>query len=581
MHEIDMMLKLQLEGKHDEARALSDKLEKIGEKEILDPRGKNTQDIWFRHCFNRGWFLIQDGDYQAGCQLLEHGRFLSVYGSPPLKTDAPIFNPSEHSIVGKSIIISLEGGYGDEIIHARFATSFKNLGASKVYLAAAPELVSVLERIQGVDAVILRNQAHTVQHDFWVPGFSAGWIAGHTFDNFPGNPYLTPRQESVEIWKQIIKADEGKIKVGIRWAGNPKFEHQQFRRFPEQFMTNLKNYPELQVYSLQRDHNVVQLPEGITDLQHFLLSWEDTMAAIANLDIVITSCTSIAHLSAAMGKETWVMVPILPYHTWTYHAPESNTSPYYTVAKIFRQRDAKSWNSTFQEMYSALEQRFNLQHIDMPSCDKQLKKLNLGCGVLKFEGFDNVDKNPLVKPDQTVDLNTFPWPWQDNTYSHIIAKDILEFIGDKPSDIIDVIKEMYRVSENGAVWEIQAPHWNSDFAKDNPEHKRAITVEMFNMFNKKKVFENYQNGDNKTTLAFDHDVDIEVCDVNFDYSPPFAERIKEKKVQPDELKYAVNHLYNAAVSTKILIQVHKPGRYDHKEYVDLVNSMNNKYGQLS
>jgi len=125
MHEIDLELKLQLEGKHKEARAISDRLQEIGPDKILDPFGKNTQDIWFRHSFNRGWFLLQDGLYQEGCKLLEHGRFLNVYGSPPLKTDAPIFNPEKDDIKGKSIIISLEGGYGDEIIHARFAKSFK------------------------------------------------------------------------------------------------------------------------------------------------------------------------------------------------------------------------------------------------------------------------------------------------------------------------------------------------------------------------------------------------------------------------------------------------------------------------
>ena len=112
MHEIDRMLKCQLEGDHVTARELSDKLESIGADKILDAKGVNTEDIWMRHCFNRGWFMIQDGDYQKGCQLLENGRFLSVYGSPPLKTDAPIFNPSTHSIKGKSIIVSLEGGYG-------------------------------------------------------------------------------------------------------------------------------------------------------------------------------------------------------------------------------------------------------------------------------------------------------------------------------------------------------------------------------------------------------------------------------------------------------------------------------------
>ena len=109
MHDIDLMLQLQLEGKHEQARAISDKLEKLGPKGVLDPFGKNTEDIWMRHCFNRGWFMIQDGDYQKGCQLLENGRFLSVYGSPPLKTKAPIYNPAQNDIKDKSIIISLEG----------------------------------------------------------------------------------------------------------------------------------------------------------------------------------------------------------------------------------------------------------------------------------------------------------------------------------------------------------------------------------------------------------------------------------------------------------------------------------------
>ena len=227
MHEIDQMLQLQLEGRHTEARVLSDKLEAIGPDKIQDPKGQNTQDIWMRHCFNRGWFLIQQGDYQKGSQLLENGRFLNVYGSPPLMTNAPLYNPQAHDIRGKSIIVSLEGGYGDEIIHARFAQSFKALGADKVYLAAAPELVSIFSRIEGVDGVILRNQANTVAHDYWIPGFSAGWVAGHTFDNFPNKPYLTARPESVQVWQSLITSD--KIKVGIRWAGNPKFEHQQFK----------------------------------------------------------------------------------------------------------------------------------------------------------------------------------------------------------------------------------------------------------------------------------------------------------------------------------------------------------------
>jgi hypothetical protein len=129
MHDIDNELKLMLEGKFEEARAISDKLEELGPKGIPDLQGNpGNPEMWTRHCFNRGWFLIQDGDYQKGSQLLESGRFVNSYGSGPLKTNAPIFNPQEHDIKGKSIIISLEGGFGDEIIHARFANSYKKLG---------------------------------------------------------------------------------------------------------------------------------------------------------------------------------------------------------------------------------------------------------------------------------------------------------------------------------------------------------------------------------------------------------------------------------------------------------------------
>ena len=112
------------------------------------------------------------------------------------------------------------------------------------------------------------------------------------------------------IWKNIINSE--KPKVGIRWSGSPLFEHQQFRIFPPEPLIDLYKYSDVQLYSLQRDTDTRELPEEIIDLQHIIISWEDTTAAIENMDLVITSCTSIAHLSAAMGKPTWVIVPLLP-----------------------------------------------------------------------------------------------------------------------------------------------------------------------------------------------------------------------------------------------------------------------------
>jgi len=555
MHPIDKQLSLMLKGKFEEAWEISEELEKIGPEEIRDPKGEKNPEMWLRHSFNRGWFLLQQGKYQEGCQKLEAGRFINVYGGGFLKTKAPLFNPQEHKIKGKSIIISLEGGYGDEIIHARFATSFKKLGAKNVYIACAPEIVTIVERIEGVDKVILRDQAHTVEHDYWVPGFSAGWIAGHTFEDLPNDPYIAPVENSVSIWKEIIKSD--KVKVGIRWAGNPKFEHQQFRRFPTEFITNLSKYKELQLYSLQRDHNTIPLESDIIDLQHFLISWEDTLAAIANLDILITSCTAVAHFAAAMGKEVWVIVPILPYHIWTYNAPESTTSPYYKTVKVYRQQEPEEWNDTFQKLYADLEEKFNLEHIDMPSCDKEVKRLNLGCGFDKLEGYTNVDISEIYAPDEIVDLEQTPWPWKDNEFSHIVLKEILEHLGKTPESFKSIIKELYRISDNGAIWEVEVPHWRSDNNLADPTHVRSILPQTFNLLDRSQY--HYP--------AFDYDVDMTLCDYTVVYNEMWLEKLRKNEIGEEELNMMLNTMNNIASSVRMLIQVHKPGRISIEEFV--------------
>lgn len=574
-HELDRMLALQLEGKHQEARQLSDYLEELGPDRILDGDGNNTSEIWLRHRFNRGWFKLQEGEYQEGCQMLDSGRFLNVYGNPPLQTPAPIYNPQKHDLKDKALIIALEGGYGDEIIHARFATTFKKLGAGKVYLACSASLASVLGRIEGVDGTITRDKVHTIAHDYWLPGFSAGWLSKTTFETLSGTPYLTPVQASVDMWKTIIDMPENtnKIKIGIRWAGNPKFEHQQFRRFPTNFITNLSKYEGVQLYSLQRDHNIIPLPENVVDLQHLIISWEDTMAAIANLDIVITSCTSVAHLAAAMGKETWIMVPILPYHTWTYGAPSNDTSPYYNCVKLFRQTAPKKWNDAFQSMYAALEERFNLDHIELPDEDVAGQKLNMGCGLNKMTNYVNADKSPLVNPDVTVDFEVTPWPWADNTFDHIVAKDILEHLGDTKRDFIDIIKEMYRVSMNGAIWEVQIPHWRCDLALDDPTHKQLLTTGTFSMFDKRYVHDRILQGGSESLIAFEHDIDLDISAVEFQYTAPYMEKMQKGEIEPEQLAHDLNHYNNVAETARLLIQVNKPGRFNDDDLIQLMDTI--------
>jgi hypothetical protein len=84
------------------------------------------------------------------------------------------------------------------------------------------------------------------------------------------------------------------------------------------------------------------------------------------------------------------------------------------------------------------------------------------------------------------------------------------------------------------------------------------------------LLEKLQKGQSDSALAFDHDVDIEIADMQFEYTPPWEEKLRKREIGQEELNYALNHFNNVALSTKYLIQVHKPGRNDYSEYEQLI-----------
>jgi hypothetical protein len=330
-----------LKGKFDQARQMS--------KDYLE---ENPDDP--RMQFNYSWHLLNAGQFNAGLQSLDVGRFIGVYGmTQPILPGEMIYNPSQHELKGKIVLLATEGGFGDEIIHVRFASALAERGA-KVIVCASEHLHCLFKRVVGVDQVITTYQVRDVMKliDYWIPAFSAGWLLGFEFDTLPSQPYITPNATSVEMWNKVLTA-AGKLKVGIRWEGNPKFEHQQFRRFPVESLLKLsKHKKDVQMYSLQLDNYELKLPDAVADLQHLLISWEDTAAVIANLDLVISSCTAVAHLAAAMGKPTWVIVPILPYHVWLpLNYMDGRGSPWYPSVRLFRQTKYDNWTAPFKMLH--------------------------------------------------------------------------------------------------------------------------------------------------------------------------------------------------------------------------------------
>lgn len=282
--------------------------------------------------FNKGWYELSRGYLRNGMQLLACGRNENVFGNPA-PSGMPIWEGQD--LIGKTILLNLEGGLGDQICNSRFAINFATLGA-KVILAGAAELAITLMLIDGVIAYVESGAAGAVYHDYWVPAMSAALLLGLEYDDLNGMPYL-PCSEH----------DRGKkMRVGIRWAGNPQFEHEQHRAFNPQPLFDLLG---VDLISLQKD-SAFDIPNNIE--QPDLSDWLLTRKAIESVDLVITSCTSVAHISAAMGKPTWIITPILPYYLW---AIPSESTPWYNAVRLFRQTEKGNWNDVFDKINKELE----------------------------------------------------------------------------------------------------------------------------------------------------------------------------------------------------------------------------------
>ncbi len=327
---LDLQLLLSIQGKHDEAQRINDiALE-------ADPN-----DV--RAIFNRGWMQLREGDFSKGIENMNAGRLVNVWGNGYINTDKPVWNGQKGRV-----LYSCEAGFGDEIIFIRFVKDIVARGAS-VVVVCSESLIPLFQRVQGVTEVVSKERLREVEHDYWLPSMAAPIPLGLEYKDLSGAPYITPHFGLVEKYRKIL--GNGSFKVGIRWRGLPDFERDQYRKFPKELLFDVVDRPGVQAFSLQRDLDY-RPPEHVVDLEEYMTSWEHTAAIIANLDLVITSCTAIAHLAAAMGTPTWVLVPVLHYFTW---APPGERSPWYDSIRVIRQERFGSWVEPFNKIAKRLD----------------------------------------------------------------------------------------------------------------------------------------------------------------------------------------------------------------------------------
>lgn len=188
-------------------------------------------------------------------------------------------------------------------------------------------------------------------------------------------------------------------------------------------------------------------------------------------------------------------------------------------------------------------------------------KLNMGCGFKKLNDHWNVDIESRCNPDEVLNFEITPWPYEDNFFEKINADNILEHLGQDPKVFTNIIKEMYRVSKDGAEWFINVPHHRCDLYWDDYTHVRPLSAKTFKLFDQKVNFESINKKLSDSTFGLYHNIDLEVYDSTLNFVNYWILQQEEGMIGPKQLMINLNTMSNVVESVNIFIRVHKPGRF--------------------
>ncbi len=253
---------------------------------------------------------------------------------------------------GKTLLVHIDQGIGDAILCARFVP----LAADRV-----KKLIFAVHRglgrfFKGIDPRIetVETEDAVPEFDVHVDLFSLPALFGAAPGNMPKPPYVAAETKLIGAWRKRLAG--GGLKVGLAWQGNPDNPRDAEKSLTLKTLAPLLRVPGVRFFGLQVGHGAEQVadaPAGVdfTDLGPALAGAKDgmvdTAAAVANLDLVISIDSAVAHLTAAMARPVWVLAYMVPDWRWMVaeatNLPRYAVGPWYPEARVFRQETRWQW----------------------------------------------------------------------------------------------------------------------------------------------------------------------------------------------------------------------------------------------
>lgn len=334
------------QGRYDEAKACFREAIKI-EPEFTDAR------------WNFAMSLLDSGDWAQAWGTYYEAR--KERGGDRLYPRLPYPEWKGEDLNGKTLYVQGEQGIGDRTLMSRYLHWVKTRWPSCkiLFMANAEDLPNISNFMWGFRDVVefIPNGVAWPEADFGVYLMSLPGIHGTTPDNVYPDPGLILKNALRH--KNSVKIPDpadGMLKVGITWTGNPAMKRNAERSIPLEHLLPLAELPNVVLYGLQfNTKDIERLGAGqlVCDLTPDIapFGFTGTAAVMLNLDLIITCCTSTAHVAGALGVPCWTLLCKNAYWLWLR---DRSDSVWYPNVTLFRQREMNDWAPVIADVRAQL-----------------------------------------------------------------------------------------------------------------------------------------------------------------------------------------------------------------------------------
>jgi tetratricopeptide (TPR) repeat protein len=304
--------------------------------------------------WNKALLQLLTGDF-TGWRGREWGRRCTLVNFVDRKFTKPQWF-GEAPIAGKTILLHSDEGFGDTIQFCRYARLVAGRGA-RVILEVQDALHPLLSGLEGVARCLPQSAGALPDFDLHCPLSGLPLAFKTRLDTIPAaSSYLPPLPHArLQAWQARLGAHD-RLRVGLVWSGNPGHSNDRSRSMSLKIMSTLFDAG-ARFYSLQKepraeDAAILRDCNEIVDDSADLTDFVETAALVACLDLVISVDTSVAHLSAALGRPTWILLPFTPDYRWLLARDDS---PWYPTVRLFRQDERCDYTTVLQRVRAALK----------------------------------------------------------------------------------------------------------------------------------------------------------------------------------------------------------------------------------